>query len=271
MNKTLDQARQISAYMKFFSYMFIVSKSYKRKDIYRIIGIPEDTKGGNWDTGYNKYKNDWFLFCNIGTAGRTGHAYNNKFVGDELQWFGKTGSKKDHATIQNLIYPEGKIYIFTRASNRDPFMYAGAGKAKSVEDTSPVKIVWEFVDEAEFRPMVLPEEVLSAQKYSEGATKQISVNVYERNPEARRKCLEHYGTSCYVCGFKFDRVYGKIGNGFIHVHHLKSISEIGQEYEVDPIKDLRPVCPNCHAMLHRKKPAFTIEELKDIIHKAEQI
>lgn len=188
-------------------------------------------------------------------------------MGDELVWFGKTRSKKEHPTIQSLVYPVGKVYIFTRVSNQEPFMYAGAGKAKLVEDTSPVKIVWKFVDEDEFRPMVLPEEVSEAKKYIEGSTKQISVNVYERNLEARRKCIEHYGTSCHVCSFQFHKVYGSLVEGFIHVHHLKSLSEIGQEYELDPIKDLRPVCPNCHAMLHKKKPAYTIEQLKNILLK----
>jgi hypothetical protein len=215
-----------------YKYSFVVGKTYKRKDIYQVIGIPEDTKGGSWDTGYNKYKDDWFIFCNIGVAGRTGHDYNNQFVGDELVWFGKTRSKKEHFTIHSLICPVGKVYIFTRVSNRDPFMYAGVGKAKSVEDTSPVKIVWEFIDEDDFSPIVLPEEVLGGQKYREGLTKQISVNVYERNPSARRKCIEKYGTSCYVCSFQFEKVYGRIGEGFIHVHHLKSLSEIGQEYEL---------------------------------------
>jgi len=164
-------------------------------------------------------------------AGRTGHDYNNQFVGDELVWFGKTRSKKDHSTIQSLICPVGKVYIFTRMSNKEPFMYTGIGSAKSVEDTSPVKIVWEFIGENEFSPIVLTEEVLGVQKYREGLTKQISVNVYERNLEARRKCIEQYGTSCYVCSFQFAKVYGEIGEGFVHVHHLKSLSEIGQEYQ----------------------------------------
>ena len=150
-------------------------------------------------------------------------------------------------------------------------MYAGLGKAKSVEDISPVKITWEFVHENELQPVVIAEEVLDAQKYSEGATKQIFVNVYERNPEARRKCIEYYGISCYICEFHFSIIYGEIGDGFIHVHHIIPISEIGQEYEVDPVKDLRPVCPNCHAMLHQKRPAYTVEELKDIIYKTRQM
>jgi predicted HNH restriction endonuclease len=111
----------------------------------------------------------------------------------------------------------------------------------------------------------LAEEVARPDQYPEGATKTISVNYYERNPEARRECIRHYGLSCQVCKFSFLDRYGRIGESFIHVHHLKALSEIGDSYQVDPINDLRPVCPNCHAMLHKKKPAFTIEELTNII------
>jgi 5-methylcytosine-specific restriction protein A len=40
------------------------------------------------------------------------------------------------------------------------------------------------------------------------------------------------------------------------------LAEIGEEYEVDPVNDLIPICPNCHAMIHKKVPAFSIEELR---------
>ncbi|MED0717416.1 HNH endonuclease [Aeribacillus composti] len=63
----------------------------------------------------------------------------------------------------------------------------------------------------------------------------------------------------------FSETCGDIDKNFIHVHHLKEISQIGEEYEIDPLKDLRPVCPNCHAILHRQKQAYTIEELKEIM------
>jgi predicted HNH restriction endonuclease len=94
------------------------------------------------------------------------------------------------------------------------------------------------------------------------------VNSYERNPAARRACIAHYGTGCSVCGFNFGQVYGDLGEGYIHVHHLRDLATIGTEYEVDPIADLRPVCPNCHAMLHRETPAMSIEELKEIIEQS---
>ena len=68
-----------------------------------------------------------------------------------------------------------------------------------------------------------------------------------------------------VCNFNFEKTYGDIGKGFIHVHHLNQISTIGEGYQINPIEDLRPVCPNCHAMLHQKNPPYPIDELKEMI------
>jgi len=114
----------------------------------------------------------------------------------------------------------------------------------------------------------LPEEVPeSARPLVEGAFKPISVNAYERNPEARRLCLQNYGTRCCICGFSFGEVYGEVAEGFIHVHHLRPLSEIGQEYTVDPIADLRPICPNCHAVVHRHDPPFTIEKVQEFLRR----
>lgn len=98
--------------------------------------------------------------------------------------------------------------------------------------------------------------------FSEGARQVVQVNRYERNPDARRACLAHYGFACVVCGIDFEQKYGELGRGFIHVHHLVPLSTIGEEYVVDPIADLRPVCPNCHAMLHRQHPPLSIGELQ---------
>lgn len=118
---------------------------------------------------------------------------------------------------------------------------------------------------------VYPDEVDSELKYSEGKVIEVRVNGYERNIIARLKCIQHFGATCQVCGFNFEERFGEIGKDFIHVHHLKEISSIGKEYEVNPIKDLAPVCPNCHAMLHKRRPAFTIEELKVIIQTNQNI
>lgn len=100
--------------------------------------------------------------------------------------------------------------------------------------------------------------------FKEGKSKEITQTRYERNPQARKLCLTHHGYSCNVCDFNFHKYFGEFGNGFIHVHHINPIAEIGNEYQIDPIKDLIPVCPNCHVMIHSKRPAFTIEEIKHI-------
>jgi hypothetical protein len=106
-----------------------------------------------------------------------------------------------------------------------------------------------------------------SEKLIEGAKKQVTVNAYERSQKARQECIDKYGYKCEVCDFEFEKKYGKIGKNFIHVHHLKELNKIKKEYEVNPIKDLRPVCPNCHAMLHKRKPSYSIKELKSIIDK----
>jgi 5-methylcytosine-specific restriction enzyme A len=98
--------------------------------------------------------------------------------------------------------------------------------------------------------------------FKRGALKKIQVNVYERDPRARAACLEHYGHKCSVCDFDFEKVYGEIGVGYIHVHHLIPLSKITTGYSVDPVTDLRPVCPNCHAVIHLRTILFTIEEVR---------
>jgi hypothetical protein len=98
--------------------------------------------------------------------------------------------------------------------------------------------------------------------FDEGAMAQVTVNKYERDPRARKECLDKFGYKCSVCDLDFEKRYGELGRGFIHVHHLKELSTVGAGYRVNPLEDLRPVCPNCHAMLHRQRPALLPEELR---------
>lgn len=113
-----------------------------------------------------------------------------------------------------------------------------------------------------------PDEVPGSATYSEGAVKQVVVNRYERDPRARQACIDHHGTTCAACGFDFGAVYGNLGEGFIHVHHLRPLAGLPDDYEVDPIQDLVPVCPNCHAMLHRSSPPRSITALRKLLRSA---
>ena len=239
-------------------YPFHAGKRYKRRDVYKIIGVPETTKGGVWDTGYAEYIDDFFLFCNVGVAGRTGHDYPNKFIGPDLHWYAKSHTALHQPQIQKLLNPSGLIYIFFRLSDKDPFTFAGLGSAISFSDQTPVQITWQIATEGNDAPTTSGEQKL----FPEGSTKQIIINAYERNPAARAACIEHFGYICQICGFDFALKYGLLGEEFIHVHHIKPLYELDEEYEVDPINDLVPLCPNCHSMVHRKRPAYTIADVR---------
>jgi len=109
----------------------------------------------------------------------------------------------------------------------------------------------------------IPEEI--DKPIFEGALKRIPINAYERSTRAREECLLHYGCKCSVCGTNLSDIYGEIAAGRIHVPHLKPLSEINSEYQIDPIADLRPICPNCHYIIHLNAPPYSIEEMREMI------
>lgn len=117
----------------------------------------------------------------------------------------------------------------------------------------------------------LPEAVLHAERYVEGAVKTVTVNAYERNRRSRQACIAHHGTRCVVCGFSFADTYGDIAVGHIHVHHVRPIAAAGGPYLVDPINDLRPVCANCHSIIHLGGVCRSLEEVKALLKPASQL
>jgi 5-methylcytosine-specific restriction protein A len=175
---------------------------------------------------------------------------------------------RDHiAHIENEGY---KLYVFRMfaVDGSDPI------KIRDFErKLLPKKLLrkgndW-YATEAE--ESILPEEIQDAEnEYIEGTKSIVTVNSYERNPEAREKCIEHFGCFCSVCGFDFEKHYGLLGANYIHVHHLIPLNEIKKEYSVNPTTDLIPVCANCHAMLHRGRKTISIESLKEHIHNADK-
>ncbi|MBY5672289.1 hypothetical protein HFO32_23145 [Rhizobium leguminosarum] len=128
---------------------------------------------------------------------------------------------------------------------------------------SPVIRYW--TGSGGFSDQPYPDEPAPEATYSEGAVIEVKVNRYERSRGARAACISHYGTVCQGCSMDFGSRYGERGRDFMHVHHLLPLKQIKKAYKVDPIAHLRPVCPNCHAMIHRREPMLSIEELRAII------
>lgn len=108
------------------------------------------------------------------------------------------------------------------------------------------------------------EEVTSA-IYLEGGRIAVLMNRFERDRNAREACINHYGPCCSVCGMSFGERYGEAMRDFIHVHHLSSLSQMGASHQVDPINDLRPICPNCHAVVHRSESPLSIEQARALL------
>lgn len=99
----------------------------------------------------------------------------------------------------------------------------------------------------------------------EGARTRVEVNQYERSPVNRAACIATYGARCQACGFDFGEAYGPLADGYIEVHHIVPVSQMGGGYLVDPVRDLVPLCANCHSVVHRRDPPIGLEALKELL------
>jgi 5-methylcytosine-specific restriction protein A len=250
-----------------------------------IIQMSEDVKMGmvvydRWSSGVSKrpQKGDRFFLIRLGEGPRgifaSGSIVKDSF--EDLHWDeekSSTGKTTNYVEIKydTLLNPDVDPILPRDLLNMPPLSEMHWDTQMSgvhIPDNVVKELEQLWANFNHSTAFTFPEEVNQEQEeIFEGAVRKVIVNAYERNPEARQQCINHYGAKCSICGFDFFEVYGDVGKDFIHVHHLKQISEIGETYKVDPIKDLRPVCPNCHAVLHKQKPVYTIEEVKSFLRK----
>jgi superfamily II DNA or RNA helicase len=91
---------------------------------------------------------------------------------------------------------------------------------------------------------------------------------FKRNNKARKECIDYYGTFCQICGADLKELYGEEATNIIEVHHRDPLFlSKGIEREVNPKKDLIPVCSNCHTILHIQKPYKTFKEVICMLYK----
>lgn len=155
---------------------FEVGRNYTREAVADEIGLPEDRrKGGVWATGYSRWRGEVFIFCNVGTAGRTGHDYPNRWDGKVLEWSGKTGSNLNQPLIQEMLSGAVAVHLFWRGKDRSPFTYAGLASPVGVRDTSPVEISWTFEE-----PVPVDTQPIGANVAEAGLASYIAV--FRRGP-----------------------------------------------------------------------------------------
>ena len=184
--------------------------------------------------------------------------YNNKFHGGTRNEYRLLWARE---FLQENNPSVGDVIIFERKSieGENKFLISLAKKeAINLALEKEMEITNEF--------WLDPSEDSGQESVKEGEKLRIEVNKYERSQKNRLMALAFHGYDCSVCGLNFVKKYGEIGNDFIHIHHTVPISKLKLNYQLNIEKDLIPVCPNCHAMLHKgdhmiNRP-FTVKELK---------
>jgi len=93
----------------------------------------------------------------------------------------------------------------------------------------------------------------------------------ERSSTNARKVKKALGYTCQICEFNFKKKYGEISlskkkEEFIEAHHKVQLSSLPKGEVIKfSIEDFAVLCSNCHKMVHKKNPPYTIEEMKKII------
>jgi 5-methylcytosine-specific restriction protein A len=166
--------------------------------------------------------------------------------------------------FDRLVAPDSVLEVeFLRANGLGAFHWSPQASGISMQDDLALRLgeLWRahvpaVAEGAE------AQELTPGTSFREGAAQVVVVNRYERDPAARRACIARWGTACSVCGFSFEATYGERGRDYVQVHHLHPLAQAGGEVAVDPERDLRPVCANCHAMIHRGGVMLTPDELR---------
>ena len=111
------------------------------------------------------------------------------------------------------------------------------------------------------------EELPGASGYEEGGASIQRVTRYERDRRNRAAAIAIWGSHCQACGLDFGGRYGEVAAGFIEVHHITPVSVLDPDTVVDPARDLVPLCPNCHAVAHRRDPPFSVDEIQTMLQR----
>jgi Predicted restriction endonuclease len=186
--------------------------------------------------------------------------YMDKIDGDILYMAGQLKHKTDNRIVSNIKCHKDEFHLFFREVRNEPFTYYGQCSLinATINDSDPSEFEFlihnssGFEDEEGLIDYLANMPENSVKSFLEGTAK-ISQHIrYERNPKNRKAAIRAQGTICKICGFDFNKIYGKdLANDYIEVHHIRQLSEGIQN--IDPAKDLIPVCANCHRMLHRKR------------------
>jgi predicted HNH restriction endonuclease len=88
----------------------------------------------------------------------------------------------------------------------------------------------------------------------------------ERNPKLVRDAKRIHGSTCAVCGFNYRERYGELGEGYIEAHHITPFAELADRpAQLDPATDFAVLCASCHRIVHRRRPPYDLETIRDAL------
>ena len=255
------------------SGLFITGKEYSRTDVYELLNIPTERRRGQWETGYASYEGAYYIFANVGTAGRTGHSHENRWLEDgSLLWHGKANSHKEQPGFNKLL-TGGKTHIFTRPDNRERFTYQGIGIMVKAEGSKPVEVVWRFDDaiahETDEDERRLQKEInTSAVPIPQGAqhtgeTKPapdpMEINgrkYYRHSIDVAENALSYADFKCEINPDHATFIRRKTGQPYTEAHHLIPMSkQPAFNVSLDVEENVVSLCSNCHNRIHYGKDA----------------
>lgn len=106
-----------------------------------------------------------------------------------------------------------------------------------------------------------PEKVIR-KSYLEGQKKERVLELISRNYRLAIEAKKKWGLDCQICGFNFEKTYGPLGREFIEVHHLRQLARQDGKGSKITVEDVRPVCSNCHSIIHRRKDMLLLRKVK---------
>lgn len=270
-----------------------LGRAYTKAEVAAALGVAPPRNSRDWG-GLVSFANAECLFVTLEkdpARYSAEHRYDDRFKGDTLYWDSRASHDKKSAHVQRLRRCP-LVLGFARSREKAggktlAFTFIGELTFENWWGERPVRFTWRLKSfpnglggspeldalvcwdlpgtrsapspisdrEIDTRvPIASESGAPNPPSGLEGIRSQALVNRYERDPRARRECIESHGLVCHVCGFNFEAKYGSIGSGFVFVHHRVPVAVRARdgEYDLDPVRDLVPLCGNCHAIVHRR-------------------
>lgn len=229
----------------------------------------------------------FFVFGYVQKRGKVNYLmYADKIVSDnrnplpkpdntapDFAWYDvRQGKCKDARDYKYVLWL--RIIHFEKIAPLSPSQFTNHGRRIALNPRGMKPLHFYVEVPVQFLQLPLEEQPILSdlesfkleEEFFEGKKLERFSNYYERRPQLRTRSIEVHGTTCKACGFDFEKRYGKRGEGFIEVHHLRPVSELKRESKIDPATDMTVVCPNCHRMIHRdKNKILSLEELRALI------